>query len=82
MNGEAISSFDPSSDMVFNLLAAVAQEESRSISENTKWSYRQNAERGIRHIGSNRVLGYDEIQGKLIPNSDAWGSGKRCLKST
>lgn len=35
----SISSFDPSSDMIFNLLAAAAQEESRSISENTKWSY-------------------------------------------
>ena len=33
---EGISSFDPSSDMVFNLLSAVAQEESRVISENTK----------------------------------------------
>ena len=33
---EALSSFDSSSDMVFNMLAAVAQEESRSISENTK----------------------------------------------
>jgi len=69
---EAISSFDASSDMVFNLLATVAQEESRSISENTKWSYRKNAEQGIRHMGNNRVLGYDEVNGELVPNDAAW----------
>ena len=30
------------------------------------------AEKGIRHIGSNRVLGYDEIDGVLTPNEQAW----------
>ena len=70
---EAISSFDPSSDMVFSMLAAVAQEESRSISENVKWSYRKHAEKGIRRLGNNRVLGYDtDKSGKLVPNRDAW----------
>ena len=70
---EAISSFDPASDMIFSVLAAVAQEESRSISENVKWSYRKHAEKGIRNIGNNRVLGYDtDKHGKLVPNKDAW----------
>ena len=70
---EAISSFDPASDMIFSVLAAVAQEESRSISENVKWSYRKHAEKGIRRIGNNRVLGYDtDKSGKLVPNGDAW----------
>lgn len=69
---EGISSFDPASDMVFNVLAAVAQEESRSISENVKWSYRRHAEMGIRRLGNNRVLGYDEVKGVLTPNKDAW----------
>ena len=70
---EAISSFDPASDMIFSVLAAVAQEESRSISENVKWSYRKHAEKGIRNIGNNRVLGYDTDKGgKLVPNGDAW----------
>ncbi|MGE4284765.1 MAG: recombinase family protein, partial [Clostridia bacterium] len=69
---EGISSFDASSDMVFSLLASVAQEESRIISENIKWSYKKNAERGIRHLGNNRVLGYDEKDGVLVPNGDAW----------
>lgn len=70
---EALSSFDPSADMVFNLLAVVAQEESRSISENVKWTYRKNAEQGIRRIGNNRVLGYDvDQERRLVPNEDAW----------
>lgn len=69
---EGISSFDASSDMVFSLLASVAQEESRIISENIRWSYKKNAERGIRHLGNNRVLGYDEKDGVLVPNGDAW----------
>ena len=70
---EAISSFDPASDMIFSVLAAVAQEESRSISENVKWSYRKQAEKGSRNLGNNRVLGYDtDKSGKLVPNADAW----------
>ena len=69
---EGISSFDSKSDFLFSIFAALAQEESRSISENLKWTYRRLAEQGIRHVGSNRMLGYDEINGKLTPNKDAW----------
>ena len=54
---KAISSFDPGSDMIFSVLAAVAQEESRSISENVNGL--PNTREGIRNIGNNRVLGYD-----------------------
>ena len=69
---EGISSFDSKSDFLFSIFAALAQEESRSISENLKWTYRRLAEQGIRHVGSNHMLGYDEIDGKLTPNKDAW----------
>lgn len=69
---EGISSFDPGSDLIFSLMAAIAQEESRSISENVKWSYRRLAEVGIRHVGNHRMLGYKEVDGKLTPNEDAW----------
>ena len=68
---ERISSFNPQADLVFNFLVAVAQEESRSISENVRWTYERLAEQGIRHLGNNHVLGYDEIQGVLTPNKDA-----------
>lgn len=69
---EGISSFDPSTDMIFSTMAAVAQEESRSISDNVKWGNKRRMEMGIRHVGSNHMLGYDEVQGKLTPNEDAW----------
>ena len=69
---EQISSFDPQADMVFNFLVAVAQAESNSISQNIRWSYEKLAEQGIRHLGNNRVLGYDEVDGVLTPNEDAW----------
>lgn len=69
---EGVSSFEPQMDMVFNFLAAVAQEEARSISENIRWTYAKLAEQGIRHLGNNRVLGYDEVDGVLTPNRDAW----------
>ena len=69
---EGISSFDPSTDMIFSTMAAVAQEESRSISDNVKWGNKRRMEMGIRHVGSNHMLGYDEVNGKLTPNEDAW----------
>ena len=69
---EGIHSFDPSSDLIFSTMAVVAQEESRSISENVKWAYRRMAELGIRHVGNHHMLGYDEVDGKLKPNDDAW----------
>lgn len=69
---EGISSLDPTAELVFNFMAAIAQEESRSISENVRWGNQRRAQRGIYHLGNNSVLGYDEINGKLTPNKDAW----------
>lgn len=65
---EQLSSFNPMSEMVFNFLTIIAEEESRSISDNTTWALDRLAERGIRHLGNNRVFGYDEIDGALTPN--------------
>lgn len=69
---EAISSFDPAAELMFNILAATNQQESKNKSEYVRWTYRKLAEHGIRHIGNNRVLGYDEVKGVLTPNQDAW----------
>lgn len=65
---EQLSSFNPMSEMVFNFLTIIAEEESKSISENTTWALDRLAERGIRHLGNNRIFGYDEIDGALTPN--------------
>ena len=69
---EGLSTFDPSSEMIFHMLALMAQEESRSISENVKWANARRAEQGVRHLGNNRIFGYDERNGILAPNADAW----------
>ncbi len=69
---EGISSLDPSAGFVFSLLAAVAQDESRSISENIRWRYANRFAKGDYNIGSNRIFGYDSVDGKLTPNKDAW----------
>ena len=69
---EGLSTFDPQAEMIFDFLTAVAEQESKSISENTIWALKHLAEQGIRHLGNNRVLGYDEIDGVLTPNEQAW----------
>lgn len=62
---------DPSCSMMFSFLCAIAQDESRSISENVRWAYRERFKRGEYNMGSNRILGYDSEGGKLVPNEDA-----------
>lgn len=70
---DSISNMDPSADFIFSMLAVVAQEESHSISENVRWRYKKDFEKGIYHMGNNRLLGYDMGEdGKLTPNQDAW----------
>ena len=69
---ERLSSLDASSEMIFSMMAAIAQDESRSISQNIRWGYEKRFAQGIHHMGSNQVLGYDEVDGVMTPNEDAW----------
>lgn len=69
---EGLSTLDPQMDMALGVMMAVAQQESKSISENIRWTYRRLGEQGIRHVGSNHLLGYDEINGVMTPNADRW----------
>lgn len=68
---ENLDTADPSCSMMFSFLSAIAQDESRSISENVKWAYRERFRRGEYNLGSNRILGYDSVDGRLVPNDDA-----------
>lgn len=55
--------------MMLAVLASFAQEESRSMSENNKWSIRKKFERGEVMITTSRFLGYDKNEyGYLIVN--------------
>jgi len=58
--------------LILSIMAALAEQESYSISENIKWGQRERQRQGIYNIGNNRVLGYDSKEGKPIPNNDAW----------
>ena len=51
--------------------SAVAQQESRSISENIKWIYRNRAKKGIFIAQPKRYFGYDTEDGRFSPNEDA-----------
>lgn len=68
---ENLRTDDPTSSFIFSLMSAIAESESRSISENVKWSQRERVKRGEYNLGNNRILGYDCIDGKLVPNGDA-----------
>ena len=74
---EHISTADTTSAFIFSLMSAIAENESRSISENVKWSQRERVKRGEYNLGNNRILGYDCVDGKLVPNQDA--DAVRCI---
>ena len=69
---ENLRTDDPASSFLFSLMSAIAENESRSISENVKWGQRERVKRGEYNLGNNRILGYDTVDGKLVPNEDAW----------
>ena len=69
---ENIRTDDPTSNFQLALLGAISQDESNSIGLNRRWAYQQRFANGDYNIGSNRLLGYDGVDGKLVPNQDAW----------
>ena len=68
---ENIDTGNPGSSMMFSFLSTISQDESRSISENVKWAYKERFKQGTYNLGNNRVLGYDCVDGRLVPNKDA-----------
>lgn len=65
---EKLRTDEPTSNLIFSLMCAIAQDESRSISENVRWGYKERYKRGEYNLGNNRILGYDCVDGKLVPN--------------
>ena len=68
---ENLRTDDPTSSFIFSLMAAIAENESRSISENIRWGYQERFKRSEFNLGNNRILGYDTVDGKLVPNKAA-----------
>ena len=57
---EKISSMDPHAEMLFTVLCSIAQEESRSISENVRWGIQRSMENGKIRIPWKKFLGYEK----------------------
>ena len=64
---ENIRTSDNTGELLFTILSSLAQEESRNISENTKWGIRSNFKRGIPHFKTSCLYGYGtDTNGELI----------------
>lgn len=57
---ENVSSFDSSAELVFTMFCSIAQEESRSISENVTWGHQRRMEQGKTQVAFSHFLGYDK----------------------
>lgn len=55
---EDINTLDTKGEFMITLLSSMAQEESRSISDNVKWGYRKRMADGKYHVAYSRFLGY------------------------
>src|SRR3989339_194959 len=68
---ENITSVDPKIDFVLTIMSSMAQEESRSISENTKWGIQKRFQQGKLIMCTRNFLGYDMNElGDLIINPE------------
>ena len=69
---ERIHTGSPGSRFTLALLSAVAQDESHSVSQNVRLAVASRYRRGEYRLGNNRILGYDQQGGALVPNGEAW----------
>lgn len=66
---ENIDTMDAKGEVLLTILSSLAQDESRSISENCTWGIRRRFERGQFKMSTKRFLGYDcDEDGKLKVN--------------
>ncbi len=68
---ENIDTLDAAGELILTILSALAQDESRSISENIRWTFQKNFQNGKPQINLNRMLGYDKSKnGEWIINCE------------
>ncbi len=66
---ENIFTLDSKGEVLLSILSSLAQDESRSISENSTWGIRRRFEQGKLHINHTKFLGYDKNKdGNLVIN--------------
>ena len=67
---ENIFTLDSKGEVLLSILSSLAQDESRSISENSTWGIRRRFEQGKLHVNHNKFLGYDkDANGSLVINA-------------
>lgn len=57
---ENIDTLDATGELILTILSALAQDESRSISDNIRWAIQKKFQRGEAIVDLNRMLGYDK----------------------
>ncbi len=68
---ENINILSGDGELMLTVLSSFSQEESKNVSDNIKWRYREMFERGELVINTNRFLGYDKDEhGHLIINPE------------
>ncbi len=78
---ENIFTLDSKGEVLLSILSSLAQDESRSISENSTWGIRRRFEQGKLHINHTKFLGYDKDKGgNLVINEKQAKSVRRIYK--
>ena len=68
---ENIDTLDATGELILTILSALAQDESRSISDNIRWSIQRKFQRGEPMVDLSRMLGYDKgPDGEWVINQD------------
>jgi len=68
---ESINTLEGTGELLFTILSSLAQDESRSISENCQWGIRSLFKQGVLHLNANRFYGYDKNEkGRLVINKE------------
>ena len=68
---EAIDTLDAKGEVLLTILSSLAQDESRSISENSTWGIRKRFEQGKFSVNTRKFMGYDSDEsGNLSVNEE------------
>lgn len=57
---ENVDTLDAAGELLLTILSALAQDESRSISDNVRWAYSKKFQSGIAHCNLKGMMGYDK----------------------
>ena len=67
---ENIDTLDAKGEVLLTILSSLAQDESRSISENSTWGIRKRFEQGHFHVNTTKFMGYDKDENGNLEDND------------